>query len=214
MALSDGLLGGFADLVGGYFGRVQAAKQAAMDAPYRQQLQGLLGMAPDNPEAAGLQGPAFAGSGLLANPNDPRAQQTFAAGLLGLGGRYADTGANMLNAAFQRAQAGDQFNRSETRQAEQFSQTHSLAQQQATELAAQRELQARQWTQQFNAEQAYRAAMLGNDTARLNLARDAAQAKADRPWRRRCQTRPIGRRPSSWIRPIRARGPRFSSLRI
>jgi hypothetical protein len=177
MALSDGLLGSFADLVGGYFGRVQAAKAAAMDAPYQQRLQGLLGAPADNPEAAGLQGPAFGGSGLLASPNDPRAQQTFAAGLMGLGGRYADTGANMLNQAFTRAQQGDQYQQSAATQAQQWGAGHQLQLAQAQELSQYRQQQQGNWVQQFEAQQAAERARLGIDARRLQLA-EGADARA------------------------------------
>lgn len=158
-----GILDGLANLVGGYFGNVQAAKQAAIEAPYRAQLMSLLGQAPDNPEAYGQQGPAFGGSGLLANPNDPTRQIAFASGIMGLPGQLAQ-GSQLLNAAFQRAQAGQQFNQQEQRLGSQFERTfeqqgnqwqqgHELAIRQVNEAGAYRDQQQQNWLAQFQQQQ-------------------------------------------------------------
>jgi hypothetical protein len=129
--MMEGLLGGLADLVGGYFGRVQAAKQAAMESPYRAQLQGLLGAPADNPEAAGLQGPAFAGSGLLANQQlagDPMVK--FAAGVMGMPGGV-QMGANLLQNAVARLQQGEQFTQQQKERRAEFNDQFGLQQQEA-----------------------------------------------------------------------------------
>jgi hypothetical protein len=180
-----GILDGLANLVGGYFGNVQAAKQAAIEAPYRQQLLQLLGQAPDNPEAIGQQGPAFGGSGLLANPNDPTRQIQFASGIMGLPGQMA-TGSNLLNQAFMRAQQGQQFAQQEGRlgtqferqfeqQGSQWSQSHDLARQQFAESQSYREQQQQNWLQQFQQQQAQFAQQQAIARANLRLAQNQDQ---------------------------------------
>jgi hypothetical protein len=187
-----GILDGLANLVGGYFGQVQAAKQQAIEAPYRQQLLALLGQAPDNPELAGLQGPPSPGSGLLANPNDPQRQLAFASGIMGLPGQMAQ-GSQLLNAAFQRAQAGQQFEQQEGRLGSQFERTyqqqgaqwqagHDLARQQLQETIAYRDQSQQNWLAQFQQQQRQFAAQQSLERQRLELARNAderAQAALD-----------------------------------
>ena len=180
----EGLLGGFADLVGGYFGRVQAAKQAAMEAPYRQQLAGLLGSQPvadmGPPDASGGMGMS-GGTGLLANPNDPNKQLAFAAGVMGLPGQQ-QLGASLLSGAFQRAQQGQQFEQAQAQQGAQFSQgfdqrerqflqTHDLARAQFTEQQAYRDLQQQNWERQFTAARQAEAFNQGIAGATLDLNR-------------------------------------------
>jgi hypothetical protein len=124
------------------------------------------------------QGTALGGSGLLAAPNDPRAQLKFAAGLMGLPGQ-AGLGATMLNAAFQRAQQGEQFTEQMGENRAQFRDRQNLALEEANarrwDSVAGREARA----QEFAANQDWRQQQAGFERQRIGLqAQGLADARA------------------------------------
>jgi hypothetical protein len=175
MALSDGLLGSFADMVGGYFGRVQAAKQAAMEAPYRQQLNQLIGQAPTMdmgpPDPQGGFG-AAGGTGLLANPQSPTNQLNFATGIMGLPG-LTNLGAQFLQSGFQRAQQGQQFGQEQERLANQFNLTRTDTAAQHAQAQENFNRQFERAGSQFDITNANEVARLGMERQRLALAQSA-----------------------------------------
>jgi hypothetical protein len=180
----EGLLGGLADLVGGYFGRVQAAKQAAMESPYRARLQGLLGTPQDNPELVGQQGPAFEGSGLLANKQlagDPMVK--FAAGVMGMPGGV-QMGANLLQNAIARLQQGEQFQIQQGDRRTEFNDSFNLQREEANRRAWEGVSARQDRGREFDANQAWRdqqarfeSQRLALEGQRVGIARDAAAAK-------------------------------------
>jgi hypothetical protein len=167
---------GIPDFIGSWYGRIAAAKQAAMEAPYRQKLQGLLGTPADNPEAAGLQGPAFGGSGLLADPRlagDPSVR--MAAGVMGMPGGV-NLGANLLQNALARLQQGEQFTQQQGERRAEFNDQMGLQREEAAR---------RQWEgianredrrAEFGANQAWRDQQAGFERQRIGL---QAQGLAD-----------------------------------
>ena len=78
-----GILDTLAQTIGGYFGNIAAANQAARMAPYQETLRQLLGqpggydMGPPDP-ATGAMGYA-AGTGVIGRPDDPNARAALAA---------------------------------------------------------------------------------------------------------------------------------------
>lgn len=176
----EGLLGGFADLVGGYFGRVQAAKQAAMEAPFRERLQGLLGqeggnvMGPPDPATGGM---GFAqGSGLLSDPrlaSNPMVK--LAAGIMGMQGG-SQIGANMLQNAMAQMQQGEQFQQGQGERRAEFRDTFNLQQEEANRRRWDAIAAREDRRQEFGANQDWRGQQAAFERQRIAL---QAQGLAD-----------------------------------